>query len=367
MKVVIFSYHYFESRRRAGFHHLAQAFWELGWDVFFVTAPLSRLSFLARDERLEYPVVREANRVKVIRERLASYVLFSLVHPANLRIDSLNRLTGRLLVTAYRRSRLGSLKSELANADLIVFESTPAIVLAPLVRKMAPRARLVYRVSDDLEILRVHPAVLAAEREALADFDFVSAPSRYSAEKLGTLTRVDWQPHAVAKHMFDEACDSPYGDGVNAVWVGHAALDEAFVDSAADSFPDWTFHIIGPPKRADRRPNVIWHGELPFERTIPFLRHGDIALAAYGGPEGRIRGYLADSLKIVQYAYCGLPIVAPSALQSDRPHVFYYEPGDGASVTIALRAALAAGKRPELGQSAPSWRELATTLAGTHG
>ena len=367
MKVVLFSYHYFESKLRAGFHHLAEAYWDLGWEVVFVTAPLSPLSRLVRDPRLHDGVLEEANRPKAVRDRLTSYPLYSRVHPANLRLGALNRLTGPLLVGAYRRSKLGALEPELASADLIIFESTPAIVLAPVVRALAPRARLVYRVSDDLEVLRVHPAAIEAEWQALSVFDYVSSPSRYSARKLGVAREVDYQQHAIAKHLFDIETTSPYDDGVNAVWVGKALLDPAFLDAASGRLPAWSFHVVGPARRSVSRPNVFWHGEVPYERTIPFLKHADVGLAAYGGHEGRVPGYLADSMKIVQYAYCGLPVVAPSPLRSERPHVFYYDFGDAGSIEAALRAAHAAVKRPDLAQTIPSWHELATSLADGRG
>jgi 2-beta-glucuronyltransferase len=367
VKVVLFSYHYFESTPRAGFHHLAEAYWDLGWDVIFVTAPLSRLSRLVRDPRLEYPVVQEANRRKPVRERLTSYVLYTRLHPANLRFRLLNRLTGGLLVRAYRRSSLGALETELTNADLIVFESTPAIALAPVVRKIAPNARLVYRVSDDLEILRVHPAVLRAEREALPVFDYVSSPSRHSMRKLGAFREVAYQGHAIAKHLFDAESESPYAAGPNACWVGSALLDPEFLRLAAERLPNWHFHVIGRARRAVLGENVIWHGELPYERTVAFIKHADVGLAVYGGHEGRVPGYLADSLKIVQYAYCGLPVIAPDALESARPHVFYYRPADADSIEQALRGALAAGKRPELGRAILSWEELAASLADEAG
>ena len=318
-----------------------------------------------RDPRLRDPVIAEANRPKAVRERLTSYVLYSRVHPANLRLDALNRLTGRWLVDIYRRSRLGALEPELASADVILFESTPALVLVPNVRRLAGQARLVYRVSDDLEALRVHPAVLEAELEALPLFDYVSSPSRYLARKLGALREVTYEQHAVNKHLFDAVKPSPYGGGVNVVWVGKILLDPTFLDAASARFPDWTFHIIGPVVPSTSVSNVVWHGELRYEHTVPFIQHADVGLGPFGDHTGYVPSHLADSSgKFVQYAYCGLPVVAPASLRTDRRHSFYYEFGDPDSIEAALRAAFAAGKRPELAETIPSWHELATSLAG---
>src|SRR3954452_11309824 len=90
MLVVLFSQHYFASKRNAGFHLLAEAYWKLGWDVLFVTAPVSWISWARRDPRLANPLVDERNRPVGVRERLTSYVLFTPTHPAHLRLDPLN-------------------------------------------------------------------------------------------------------------------------------------------------------------------------------------------------------------------------------------------------------------------------------------
>lgn len=364
VKVVLFSYHYFESRVRAGFHHLAEAYWELGWDVTFVTAPVSWLSYVARDRRLSYPLRSEAKDLKRVRDRLQSYVLFTLVHPANLRVAALNRMSGRALVTAYRRARLGPLAQVLRDADLVVFESTPAILLAPTVRELAPHAHLAYRVSDDLGVLRAHPAVVAAERELLPVFDLVSVITTDNERRLGRYREVARHPQALDRRPFDEETTSPYGSGVHACWVGNWRIDDTFLELAASRLPDWTFHVIGRLRPAAERANVAWYGELDYGETVPFVKHADVGLAAYSWPVKNIPGYLAESsLKITQYAYCGLPIVAPSTMRGERPHVFYYEPDDGPSIEGALRAAKAAGRNRELGQGIPSWLELAEALA----
>ena len=85
-RVVLISGHYLGSKRRAGFHHLASAYWNLGWDVTFVTAAISRLSRLKGDYRFAYPVREEANRLVSVRDRLTSYVLMTRIHPGESRL-----------------------------------------------------------------------------------------------------------------------------------------------------------------------------------------------------------------------------------------------------------------------------------------
>src|ERR1700761_2356085 len=165
-RVVLISGHYLGSKRRAGFHHLADAYWRLGWDVTFVTAAISRLSRLKGDYRFAYPVREEANRLVPVRERLTSYVLMTRVHPGGLGSDFANRLASPWF-RRYAHAPLGALKARLRDADLVVFEGTAALLWVERVRGLALHARLVYRVSDDLRAIGVHPLILEAEELAV--------------------------------------------------------------------------------------------------------------------------------------------------------------------------------------------------------
>src|SRR5215475_4722876 len=192
-RVILFSGHYLGSKRRAGFHHLAEAFWNLGWDVTFVTAAISALSRLRGDYRFAYPVREEANRLVPLRERLASYVLLTRTHPGNLRLGVANRLSAPLFAR-YARVPLGPLEEQLRAADLVVFEGTAALLLVERIRNLAPDARLVYRASDDLRALGVHPLILEAEAAAIPLFDLVSVPTQNIADALSPYGPVELDP-----------------------------------------------------------------------------------------------------------------------------------------------------------------------------
>ena len=354
--VVLFSYHYFGSRSKAGFHWLAEAYSRLGWDVVFATAPISRLSQLTGDNRFRYEVVRERRRLVAIRDRVRSYVHFTLVHPANFRSDLLNAATSPL-VWLYARSSLGALGSEIKSADLVIFESTAAIVYAPRIRRMNPRARLVYRVSDDLERVRVHPAIVARESRIAQSFDLVSVPSPILFEKFAHLETAEYRPHGVWHELFDAACESPYPRAGNACFIGNSDLDLEFIEVAAKSAPDLTFHLIGSVPSVDLS-NVVTHGELPFAETVPFIKFADVGIQCI---EPAVRGETRASLKTAQFAYCGLPIVSPDFLPKEFPRTFVYSPGDKASIARAVEFAVRAGRGPTA--PGPSWVDVAAGIA----
>lgn len=359
-KVVLLSYHYLESKRRAGFHWLADAYWRMGWDVVFVTAPISRISRLRGNFRFEYPVLAEANRLKRIRPGLSSYVLFTTLHPIDLRLQALNSLAAPLFKT-YARADLGELEPELRSADLVVFESTPALLLFDRLRAMNRRARFVYRVSDDFDFIGAPPLVRRAEIESVTRFDLVSTASRRSAERLRKHGEVRFDYHGVSKELFDRDVPSPYAAGINVCWVGSHCLDRQFVAIAAEQFPSWRFHVIGADPGVERG-NVVHHGELPFAQTVPFVKHADIGVAAYAHRPG-VEALGDSSLKVLQFLHCGVPIVAPEFLSIEHSHVFYYRPGDAESIRATLERALAAGRDLSTDRRLASWEDLALTLA----
>jgi len=369
-KVVLFSYHYLRSKRRAGFHWLADAYWRLGWEVVFVTAPISYLSWLRRDHRFRYPVWQEANRLVRVEERLYSYVLFTLVHPARTRLILGDRLSEPLF-RAYPYRALHRLFSELevgGAPELFIFESTPFLLAYHRLRSRFPGARYVYRVSDDVRFLKLHPLVIAEEEHLAPCWDLVSVPTRLMYERFRELgARVELHPHAVAKDLFDSCMTSPYDpDTVNLVFVGTSHLDVEFYRLGASLFPAYRFYIVGPFNRHPSWPeNVRVYGEMPMRETVPYIKFANVGLQTRSYSPGAET--LADSLKVVQYSYCGLPIVAPDFLYNGRLNMHYYIPGDAESIRCAIASAVEQERCLTPAQNVLSWEELARKLAGERG
>jgi 2-beta-glucuronyltransferase len=358
-RAILISGHYLGSKRRAGFHHLAQAFWNLGWDVTFVTAAISLLSRLRGDYRFAYPVRAEANQPVPVHERLTSYVLMTRTHPGNLGFGFANRLSAPWFAR-YGRAPLGPLAARLREADLIVFEGTAALLLVERIRALAPRARLVYRASDDLRALGVHPLILEAEARAIPLFDLVSAPTPQIAELLAVYGPVEVHPPGIDKTALDRPTQSPYGEEPAAVFAGVSPLfDYESLAAAAELAPHVAFHVIGPSPRS-LSANVAFHPELPFDEVVPYLQHAAFGLLFF--PPGYAS--LGHGNKIAQYSYCRLPIVAPTDLGAERPNICSFERGDTESLRRALREAEQLPHSPTFAERVMSAEQLAAILAG---
>jgi 2-beta-glucuronyltransferase len=361
-KVVLVTAHYLHSRRKAGFHWLAEAFWKAGYDVLFLTESLSWISWLRGNDRFQYDIRRAANRIEQVRDRLASFVWLTRWHPFNLRLSWLNQLSGPFM-RRYGRLPLHGIEPILQQADLLVFDSTYGLMLFDRMRELCPRARFVYRVSDDIPLMNNHPVLLETETHVAPQFDLVSVPSAYIRRRLCHLPQVALHYHGVQTEAFDRITPNPYhGSGAHAVFVGQKFLDCAVLERASRLLPHWDFDVIGPFRGPAGAANVHAHGELAFADTVPYLQHADVGmqmLTPIAGVE-----VFSDSLKMQQYTYCRLPIVAPAALASPRPHVIAYQPDNDCSIRAAFEAALAFDRRRVPRDSVLSWDVLASLLAG---
>lgn len=363
MKTVTFiTGHYYPSKRRAGFHNLADAALRLGYAVNFVTVAFSLFSYLRNDYRIHAPGIRQnCNTPHRLENGLVSYVHFTLWHPMTFLLPALNRLSMRWM-DAYGRGSLGAMLPLVRGTDIFVFESCPGLFLFPQLQAINPGARMVYRVSDDIRILgATHPRLVEVERELAPRFDRISVPSAAMLDMFpGVPVRLD--RHGLDTRAYDACTASPYAPGTrNAVFVGTGYMDMDFLRAAAPAHPACQFHIIGPMRDELHLPNVHFHGEMPFRDTVPFIKFADVGL----GIRTFRRGYastLTDSLKILQYRYCGLPIISPDFLDLQRDGVFYYHPGDAASCAEAVGQALAHGRHADYAAEVHTWDEVAERL-----
>src|SRR5690606_30302208 len=185
------------------------------------------------------------------------------------------------------------------------------------------------------------------------------------AHKFRGMGNVVLHQHGIRKDLFDQPTRNPDAQQQwekNLIFVGVAGLDTNFIAQASRMFPQWGFHIIGPIGGLPPRENVIAYGEMPFEQTVAYLKHADIALHTL--TPGRLSQTRRDSLKVIQYAYCRLPVVAPEFLRSERPNMAYYQPSDPASMQSALKAAATMPRDHAWAASVRTWDEIASELAG---
>lgn len=329
--------HILRSKRKAGFHFLAESLVAQGWRVIFVTVGISWLSWLPwfkNDHRATKESIAKANRLIWHNQNLGEMIWIKPFHPCNLRSAIANELVTPLYAL-YGRLSLGELQDVLPEVDVAVIENGPGLLLVDRLKRECPSMTTIYNVSDDLEVLKAHPILLRAERRLAPVFDRIRVNSPMLKHKFARQD-VMFIPQGINKAAFDKDFDNPYrGNRTKVVTVGKMLFDRSFFEIACAAFPEWEFHIIGGIQPFLTASNAVFHGELPFDETVPYLKWADIGVAPYRYKEGA--EYLAwSSLKLSQYRYCGLPTVAPAFVTNLREGLIGYIPGDEASIKHAL-------------------------------
>lgn len=353
-KVVLLSGHYYNSKRKAGFHFLADAFAKNNFEVTFITSVVSLLTFLKRDYKI-YEDGFIKNMFKSINYNgVKSIINFSLLHPVDRNSKFLEHI-GNAFFKLNKKSLL-----EIREADYIIFESVPSLLFFEEVKRTNPTAKIIYRMSDDIEVLKQAKIVIKYERKILSQFDIVSIPTKFMHDKFVKFspsnTRLHF--HGIDKELYDLSKISPYKKGtINHIFVGNSHLDEGFIDIASKLYPSHLFHIIGPFEKNIKRQNVIYYGQMPFAKTVPYVKFASSGLQIMDN-KGGVAETLADSLKVLQYSYCNLPIIAPSTIPAfHRDNFFYYDYNDEKSIKKCINDSLNFNKS-SFCNNVKSWNDL---------
>lgn len=357
-KVVLLTQHVWNAKRRAGFHWIADALWQQGWEIYFVTDWLSLFDKLRGDYRFNYLPSGGVKKLVLEKERLFSYVCYHPWRPLSGLGDFLNALTYPFF-NRYSQIPLPEIEAVVKNVDLFIFESSIGLMFFERFRTLNPTARTVYRVSDDIHLFKIHPTVADAEFTAAGNFDLISVPTQYIYDKFSHLTNVRLQKHGIPTHLYAEAYVNPYEpQTTNIVFVGNLFLDYDFINRASRLYPTIQFHIIGPFANLPQADNIHAYGELPYQATIPYVKYADIGLNTCTKPS------LSDSNKMMQYQYCQLPVIMADIDRSDKPFVFYYRYGNDDSIYSAIEMALEFDRSCIPISGVQSWLSLAKQLAG---
>lgn len=325
-KAVLITSHFWNSRRKAGFHHIADSLLKRGFEVLFLTGDVSFLRFLRKDY-----INSQTTRVKyntLIRENknFSQFIKFTYLHPVNFKNEMLNKLA--LPVIKRYSDELnshGELNDFLTQSDFIFFESFNGLYWFDHFRHLNKKAKYIYRVSDDIRQLKKHFDLIRHEENIVSKFDLVSVPSEF-IYKLFKNGNVKIHHHGIRKDLFDRVYESPYsGMENNFVFTGNAYLDEKFLDDAEMVSKENKFHILGP-FRDRSRGSIKYYGEIKFENTVPYIKYADAGLHTLIHDD-RAEAF-TDSLKIIQYTYCRLPVIAPDFIKSKRENFVYYVPGN---------------------------------------
>jgi len=367
-KAIILTGHFAVQKRRANILWLSDELRTQGWHVTIITVGYSWVSWLRRDRRFQTLYAPPRSGTHVIDDTLTNIFHYAPIHPFSLRNDWLDRAVRPVhrLFEMFWKSRLNL---PLKDADLVIVESGPPIMLAPDVARVAKNAVLVYRVSDDVNLLGLPNFLRRAELHYAPLFDRISMASPVLAKIFNGLSTVAIDPIGVPKALYEGVLPDPFGSNRadrEVVCAGTTQFDMQAVLAIARLRPGWRLHVLGrlretvPP---DTPPNLVFHHEQPFETTAAFIKHADIGLAPYLDKPG-VEYQTHQSNRVLQYRYVGLPIVGPKRLcHPSVPSIFgYADLSEEALEPALIRAETYVAPEDDV---IPDWHDLYLRIVST--
>jgi 2-beta-glucuronyltransferase len=369
-QLVVVTNHFINSRRMGNIHWLVREFRRRGYEVTVLITGFSALARFRGDRRTAYFNASNNRRFETVAPGVRQTCLYTPWHPFNSRRPWLNALL-RPLVALYPWLALHQgAKTALAAADIVLIETGVPLLLVDSIRRIAPSARMVYRVSDDLAHLRCHPAIPAAEQAHAAGFDCISMQSSLLAYRFPGLPKVKVHPQSIAVDVLAEPRPDPYParkpGQLRILSVGSSFFDHHGLEMALTAAPEHAFSIVGDIRRPpSAHPNASYLGEMPFETTLAYIQHCDVALALYDAD--RAGPSLAESSsKIAQYLFYGKPVITLEQIvaASSASGLSAYRQNDADSMRRAIATAIAGRERVPRQRPPLAWSDIVEDMIG---
>jgi 2-beta-glucuronyltransferase len=363
-RAVVFSFHSLGfGLRKSTTVFLAEGLAELGWQVDLVTVQLSFLSQLARVPRLTCVPRHQRNDWLERTPRMSNFVWVPAIHPATSRSGFIDRLTTPIF-RLYPYLLPKTIRQRARSARLIVIENSSAALLYPVLKRLSPDAKFIYLALDSMDAIGMHPVIKEFENKTASDYDLFVSPSKLLLQAYPPSVRKCFLPQGLDKALFDLPVASPFEDGgPHAIVAGDMMFDRVSFEMMVRNFPKVTFHAFGCMDLGDlyRYQNLVYHGEVPFEVLRSYIVHADFGIAPYlDRPDVHYLG--ESSLKLVQYTYARLPILAPYFCKSGRDHIKDYRPGDETSIVRAVEEALLVDHRTIDTSVVRDWNEITAEM-----
>jgi len=317
-KILIAAANYWNSPYQVGSHHYGRIFAKNGWEVLFVSDPISPIHFLARrDEQLKerYKIYKGLyeNDIKNVK----AYVPMALITPNEKPVFNTgfvarhwHNLTVPNVVRYAREAGFGEV-------DILWLDSISQKFWIDSINYK----RSIIRISDRLDAFKkINKNMKKLEQELMDKADFIL----YTARSLESYVSKNKQksffiPNGVDINNFINSTKKMPGDmqaipAPRAVYVG--AIDEWFdtelLFEVAGKLSEVSFILIGSPNidinKLKKRSNIYLLGRKKYSDIPKYLYNCDAGIIPFKKAHPVVNS--VNPIKLYEYMICGLPPVA---------------------------------------------------------
>jgi len=321
-KALLASGNYWTSPMQAGSHHIARGLVNRGWQVAYISDPISPWHLLGGVDLGPRAALYRQGGMYDCDGRLWAYVPGALVVPANrplLRSGWVHRWWQRLTIpNVVRMTR----RHGFGQVDLLLMDSFSQ----PFWLDVLQPGCSVFRVADQLSHYpKATPAARAAQEHIAAKVDVVAYTAHTLEPYIQSLhpKRAIHFPNGLNfQHFTGGQRTSPaeYQGLPRPIVVYVGALDVWFdselVVQTAKRLPQVSFVLIGPDeylgRRMKRLPNLHLLGRRAYAQVPAYLQHANVGMIPFAVEQYPELVHGVHPLKLYEYLACGLPVVAVS-------------------------------------------------------
>ena len=312
---------YYTSPFQVGSHHYARTFEKLGYEVLFISNPISPIHRLfANNEQLaERERIHDLGGEKI--ENMIYYVPKTLFPPQNKPLLSLRFILSHWYKFSYPNILQYIKEKGFGSVDVLWFDSPMFSFLLDKIEyensilRLADYSKGFSSVSNnqynvEIEIANRVDTIIYSAKNLKEKYTDIKDKSKMHYVSNGVdLTFI--QESDKSQPVEYENISSPI-----AVYIGalHEWFDVDLVYKSAISLPEYSFVIIGPVERDLRQleelDNVFILGKKPHERIAQFLCNADVGIIPFDTVNHIELIESINPLKLYEYFACGLPVVS---------------------------------------------------------
>ena len=316
-KILIAASNYWSSPYQVGSHHYARIFAKKGWQVFFVSDPISPFHFLLKDKtqvRERYRIYRGMGEND---NNIKTYVPMALLTPNEKPIFRSEMVSNKWYKATFPNLIKYVKKMGFGEVDLLWFDS----IIQHFWINEIKYNRSILRVADKIDSFKkINSNLKRMESLLMKDVDHII----YTAETLRTYLngyeeKIFHISNGVNLEHFQKANRDIPEDFKNipkprVIYVG--AIDEWFdvglLYELASKRNNISFVIIGDPaidlSRISTLSNVFILGRKDYKDIPSFLYNSDIGIIPFKLDHPIVNSI--NPIKLYEYMACGLPVIA---------------------------------------------------------
>ena len=321
-KAIFVSTNYWESIYKVGTHALAKEFVKDGWDIAFISDPISPLHLFSknRNDIAKRFSLYKTGGMYYLHDQLWTYVPLTF-----LPIQNKPLFRSKFVFKNWQHFTFPNLTSKLSKAgffdvDLIYFDNIKQSFLLDTIKYK----RAVLRIPDNYSGYSDYSKNSSYfERELIEAVDIVACTAKSLMARIRNFNAKQsyYLPNGVHfGHFHGSPNESPSElDSIphpRVIYIGEMELrfDFQLINYAATKLPQISFVLIGNKNDAvsklKKLSNIHLLGSKSFNELPKYLKSSDIGIIPYDVKNYPELVEYVSPLKLYQYFACGLPVVA---------------------------------------------------------